>query len=310
METRMIRLLTQIGNILRGKTIRDRQTRTGYLFVLPCIMFFVVTFMWPAGYSLYLSFHKFSFTGPPVFEGLRAYQSVLHDGLFWSSMQRTLYLLLLTVPATLILSLALALAFTSLVGGATRSFFRAVYFLPVITSAVAVAFVWRWLYDGQNGLVNEFLRVFGMRGQNWLADPKLVLPSIAVMIIWSRLGFDMIIFIAGLQSIPDQYYEVAKIDGAGAWARFRHITLPLLNAQLVLVIIFEVINGLKVFDMPYIATQGGPANASRVAVFHIYDLAFTWNKLDQAVVAALFLFLLIMAATVLQWRLLRHPVEY
>jgi multiple sugar transport system permease protein len=306
----MFRFLRPAFNILTGKTIYDRQTRTGYLFVLPCIIFFIVTFMWPAGYGLYLSFHKFSFTGPPVFEGLRAYQAVWRDSLFWSSMLRTVYLLGMTVPATLIASLAAALAFTSLVKGPARSFFRAVYFLPVITSAVAVAFVWRWLYDGQYGLVNLFLGWFGVPAQNWLADPKLVLPAISVMTIWSRLGFAMIILIAGLQSIPEQYYEAAKIDGAGAWSRFRHITLPLLNAQLVLVIIFEVINGLKIFDMPYVATQGGPANASRVAVFHIYDLAFTFNKLDQAVVAALFLFVVIMAVTVLQWRLLRHPVEY
>ncbi len=306
----MANLATRAYNIARGKTIYDRHMRTGYLFALPCVLFSIVTFIWPAGYSLYLSVHRFSFSGAATFEGLRAYQAVFRDSLFWSSMERTLYLLGLTVPATLVLSLAVALAFTSLVRGPVRSTLRAVYFLPVITSAVAVGFVWRWLYDGNNGLINEFLRLFSIPGQNWLADIKLVLPSIAVMNIWYRLGFDMIIFIAGLQSIPEEFYEAAKIDGAGAWARFRHITLPLLNAQLVLVVIFEVINGLKIFDIPYVATQGGPANASRVAVFHIYDLAFTWNKLDQAVVAALLLFLVIMAATVLQWRVLRRPVEY
>ena len=210
----------------------------------------------------------------------------------------------------MILALAVSLVLNNVVRRGVRSFFRAVYFLPVVTSAVAVAFVWRWLYDPQNGLINEFLRWFGIAGQNWLADPKLVLPSIAVMNIWARLGFDMIIFIAGLQSIPEQYYEAAKLDGAGAWGRFRHITLPLLNAQIVLIAIFEVINGLKIFDLPYVATAGGPANASRVAVFHIYDLAFTWNRMDQAVVAALFLFLLILASTLVQWRVVRRPVDY
>ena len=306
----MARLIMSIFNVLRGKTIHDRHIRTGYLFALPCIVFSLVTFIWPVGYGLYLTVHKFSFSGEPVFEGLKAYQAVLRDKLFWSSMWRTLYLLVLSVPATMILSLAVSLVLNNVVRRGVRSFFRAIYFLPVVTSAVAVAFVWRWLYDPQNGLINEFLHWFGIAGQNWLADPKLVLPSIAVMNIWSRLGFDMIIFIAGLQSIPEQYYEAAKLDGAGAWGRFRHITLPLLNAQIVLIAIFEVINGLKIFDLPYVATAGGPANASRVAVFHIYDLAFTWNRMDQAVVAALFLFLLILASTLVQWRVVRRPVDY
>ena len=306
----MTKRLMRIFNVMRGKTIHDRHVRTGYLFALPCVLFSIVTFIWPVGYGVYLSFHKFSFTGAPVFEGLKAYQVVLHDTLFWSSMKRTLYLLLLSVPATMILALSVSLIFTSLLRGAARSFLRAVYFLPVITSAVAVAFVWAWLYDPQNGLINEILGWFGIHGHSWLSDPKLVLPSLGVMVIWSRLGFDMIILIAGLQSIPEQYYEAAKIDGAGPWSRFRHITLPLLNAQLVLIAIFEVINGLKIFDLPYVATAGGPANSSRVAVFHIYDLAFTWNRLDQAVVAAMFLFLLILVVTMVQWRVLRRPVEY
>ena len=130
------------------------------------------------------------------------------------------------------------------------------------------------------------------------------------MNIWARLGFDMIIFIAGLQSIPEQYYEAAKLDGAGAWGRFRHITLPLLNAQLVLVIIFEVINGLKIFDLPYVATQGGPANASRVAVFHIYDLAFTWNRHGSGRSGGSVPVPPDLGVTVLQWRVVRRPVEY
>ncbi len=306
----MTKPLMRIANVLRGKTIHDRHMRTGYLFALPCVLFSIVTFIWPVGYGIYLSFHKFSYTGAPVFEGLRAYQAVLGDQLFWSSMKRTLYLLLLSVPATMILALAVSIVFTNLLRGTARSFLRAVYFLPVITSAVAVAFVWSWLYDPQHGLVNELLRGIGLPGKSWLSDPGLVLPSLGVMVIWSRLGFDMIILIAGLQSIPDQYYEAAKIDGAGPWSRFRHITLPLLNAQLVLIAIFEVINGLKIFDLPYVATAGGPANSSRVAVFHIYDLAFTWNRLDEAVVAAMLLFVVILAVTMVQWRVLRRPVEY
>lgn len=306
----MTKLMLRIVNILRGKTIHDRHIRAGYLFALPCIVFSLVTFIWPAGYGLYMTVHKFSFSGEPVFEGLKAYQAVLRDTLFWSSMWRTLYLLVLSVPAIMILSLLVSLVLTNVARRGVRSFFRAVYFLPVVTSAVAVAFVWRWLYDPLNGLINEFLRWFGIDGQNWLSDPKLVLPSLAVMNIWSRLGFDMIIFVAGLQSIPEQYYEAAKLDGAGRLGRFAHVTLPLLNPQIVLVAIFEVINGLKIFDLPYVATAGGPANASRVAVFHIYDLAFTWNRMDQAVVAALFLFLLILVSSTLQWRVVRRPVEY
>ncbi len=144
----------------------------------------------------------------------------------------------------------------------------------------------------------------------WLTSATQVLPSLAFMNIWSRLGFDMIIFWAGLRGIPSIYYEAAMIDGASPFQRFRNITLPLLNPQIVLVTVIEVINVLKIFDIPYIATQGGPANASRVAVLHIYDLAFSWNRIGEASVAALFLFVTIMVATVLQWKVLRRPVEY
>jgi multiple sugar transport system permease protein len=297
-------------NILRGKSLYDRENRNGYLFVLPCIIFFSVTLFWPLGYGLYMTFNKLNFNGTFSFIGLQAYSAVLHDRQFWISLKNTLYLLVCSVPPTLILSLAAALLFTSLANGMVRSAFRAVYFLPVITSSVAVAFVWSWLFMPQNGLINEVLRLVGIRPQAWLFDTKEVIPSLAIMTVWMRLGFDMIIFIAGLQAIPEEFYEAAKLDGAGPLARFRHITLPLLNPQIVLVTIFEVMTSLKAFDLPYVATQGGPVNASRVVVFHIYDLAFRWNRMSEAVVAAVFLFLLIMAVTIIQWRMLRRPVEY
>ena len=175
---------------------------------------------------------------------------------------------------------------------------------------VAVAFVWSWIYQPDIGLLNAALRAVGAKGQMWLSSPKQVLPSLAVMNIWVRLGFDMVIFWAGLHGIPAEYYDAAKVDGAGSWARLRHITLPLLNPQIVLVAIIEIINALKVFDLVFIATSGGPVNASRVVVLHIYDLAFSWNKMGQASSVAMYLFAIILVVTIAQWKLLGRRVEY
>ena len=305
-----MRAITRVGDIIRGKSVKDKQIRAAYVFIIPCVLFFIVTFIYPTFYAFWLTLQKWSFIGAPEFVGFEQYIRVFHDSLFWKSMKNTLVLALLSVPPTMVLALGAALLFNAATAFPFRRLFRAIYFLPVITSSVAIAFVWDWLYQPQIGLFNAILTTLGLPRQMWLTSATEVLPSLALMNIWARLGFDMVIFWAGLRGIPRIYYEAAMIDGASPFQRFRHITLPLLNPQIVLVTVIEVINVLKIFDIPYIATRGGPANASRVAVLHIYDLAFTWNRVGEASVAALFLFACIMVATLLQWRVLRRPVEY
>ncbi len=302
--------MTRVLDVVTGRSIRGRQIRTAYLFVLPTILFFLLTFTYPAIQAFWLSLNKWTIVGNPEFVGLSQYANVLGDRLFWTSVKNTAVLTLLSVPLTMALALLAAVLFHSASELPLRNLFRSLYFLPVITSSVAVAFVWSWIYQPDIGLLNAFLETLGIPGQRWLSSPQQVLPSLAAMNIWMRLGFDMIIFWAGLQGIPSVYYDAAKVDGAGAFERFWFITLPLLNPQIVLVAIIEIINALKIFDMVFIATSGGPVNASRVAVLHIYDLAFSWNKMGEASAVAVLLFVVIMMVTILQWQILSRRTEY
>jgi ABC-type sugar transport system permease subunit len=248
--------------------------------------------------------------GEPQFVGFAQYAQIFGDKLFWISMKNTAMLTLLSVPATITLAIVAAVLFHSASRLPLRNVFRSIYFLPVITSSVAVAFVWSWIYQPDIGLLNALLEGVGIPGQRWLSSPQQVLPSLGIMNIWMRLGFDMIIFWAGLQSIPSVYYDAAKVDGAGPFEQFWFITLPLLNPQIVLVAIIEIINSLKLFDLVFVATSGGPVNSSRVAVLHIYDLAFSWNKMGEASAVAVVLFVVIMLVTVAQWKFLSKGTEY
>ena len=302
--------MTRAINILVGKRVRDRQIRTAYLFILPVILYFLLTFIYPTLHAFWLSLNKWSIAEGSQFVGLRQYSDVLGDKLFWTSMRNTVILAFLSVPLTMALAMLAAVLFHSASHFPLRNLFRAIFFLPVITSSVAVAFVWSWIYQPDIGLLNAFLEALGIKGQMWLSSPTQALPSVAIMSVWMRLGFDMIIFSAGLAGIPAVYYDAAKVDGAGPVARFWHITLPLLNPQIVLVAVIEIINALKVFDLVYIATSGGPVNSTRVVVLHIYDLAFSWNKMGEASAVAILLFAIIAVVTIGQWKLLSRRVEY
>jgi multiple sugar transport system permease protein len=312
METTLRLPFKGVRQFVLGKSVKDKQTRAAYLFILPALAFFAVHYIFPVLYDLYLTVFRFSFVEAPTFAGLEFYVAVFRDKLFWRSLGNTFYLALLSVPATMALSLVVAALLDGVKNRLVQNVFRTVYFLPVVTSGVAIAFVWSWMFEPSPnvGLINTVLARLGLPARMWLTSTKEVMPSIAIMNIWARLGFDMIIFMAGLQSIPEVYYEAARMDGASRVRSFFHITLPLLNPQIVLVAVYEVINVLKTFDIPYVATDGGPANASRVAVLHIYDKAFRFNGLNEATVAALMLFVIILAITVLQWRLLNRPVDY
>jgi multiple sugar transport system permease protein len=216
----------------------------------------------------------------------------------------------MSVPGTVFFSLLAALAFQSRTRLPLRGFFKTTYFMPLVVSLVAVAFVWKWMYNPSIGMLNNILRMLSMPEQGWLDDTGQVLPSLAIMYIWARLGFAMVIFIAGLESIPNDYYDAAAIDGASRWQQFWHITFPLLNPQLVLVIILEMITSLRTFELPYMAANGGPAHASRTVVLHIYDSAFQYFRMSGAAAAAIILFLIILILTLVQRRLFSRQVEY
>jgi multiple sugar transport system permease protein len=288
----------------------DRRSRAGFLFVLPALLFFGSVFLLPLAQSILYSFYRIQPGGARQFAGLSRYEKVLTDSTFWTAVGNTLQLLLFSVPVTVVLALAVALGLNRIISLKWRNVWAAMYFLPFATSLVAAALVWQWIYDPVYGFLNYALSFVGIPPQKWLQSLSQVLPSISAISVWVRIGFDTMIFLAALQSIPAEYYEAARIDGANAWQRLRYVTLPMLNAQIVMVCILELIFNFKIFDQVYATTQGGPAGASQTVIMLLYDTAFKFFRFGEASVMAVFVFVTLMAATLVQWRLFRKPVEY
>ncbi len=296
---------------LKLSLARVHEERTGWFFVAPVMLYVVVVFVLPVLFMLYLAVFRWSpIEGSGTFVGLKLIQDTLTDPLMWTSFLNSGMFLLASVPATVILSLLAAAAFSNRSPLPFKGLFKVAYFLPLVTSLAATAFIWLWMFNPSYGLFNALLKTVGLPGLNWLNDTEQVIPSLAIMYVWVRLGFDMAIFLAGLEGIPEEYYEAAKLDGAGTIQSFANITLPLLNPQLVMVGVVEVITALRTFDLPYLATHGGPVNASRTVVLHIYDTAFHYNEMSKASVAALVLFVVILVITAIQMRLTSRQVDY
>jgi multiple sugar transport system permease protein len=287
-----------------------RQRRAGFCFVLPALAYFSLVFLVPLLESVIGSFYRTIPGGESRFVGTRLYAKVLGDPSFWQAVGNTVSLLVMSVPATVVLALAVALALHRLASLRWRSAWTAMYFLPFSVSLVAAALIWQWMYDPIYGFLNHLLGRAGLPPQKWLQSLDMVRPSLALVNVWVRLGFDTIIFLAALQAIPAEYYESASIDGAGPARALRHVTLPLLNPQIVMVTILELIFNFKVFDTVYATTQGGPAGASQTVIMLLYDTAFKYFRLGEASVMAVFVFVSLLLATLLQWRLFRRQVEY
>jgi len=292
------------------KSYMDRQHRVGFLFVLPALLFFGSVFLLPLVQSVMYSFYRIAPGGASQFVGLRLYEKVLTDSTFWVAIRNTIQLLLLSVPTTVICALAVALGLNRIASLKWRNVWAAMYFLPFATSLVAAALIWQWIYDPVYGFLNYALSFVGIPPQKWLQSLFQVRPAIAAVNVWVRIGFDTMIFLAALQSIPGEYYEAAAIDGASGAQRLRYLTLPLLNPQILMVCILELIFNFKIFDQVYATTQGGPASASQTVIMLLYDTAFKYFRMGDASVMAVFVFLTLLIATLLQWRIFRKPVEY
>jgi ABC-type sugar transport system permease subunit len=288
----------------------DRQRRAGFLFVLPALLFFGCVFLLPLAQSVAHSFYRNVPGGATQFVGLRLYEKVFTDSIFWAAVTNTIHLLLMSVPAVVICSFAVALGLNRIASLKWRNVFAAMYFLPFAASLVAASLVWQWIYHPVYGILNAALGVLGIPPQKWLQSLTQVRPSIAAVNVWVRIGFDTMIFLAALQSLPPEYYEAASIDGASAWQRLRHITVPLLNPQILMVCILELIFNFKIFDQVYATTQGGPASASQTVIMLLYDTAFKYFRFGDASVIAVFVFVTLLVVTLLQWRIFRKPVEY
>jgi ABC-type sugar transport system permease subunit len=281
---------------------RRRQIWIAYAFLAPSLIIFLIFRHAPAVASLIMGFFDWSLLAPPQFVGLSNYTALLHDPVFWRSLGNTGAYTLMTVPVDIIISLGLAALVNLKLPG--LRIFRLAYFIPVVTATAIISVVWRWLYQPA-GLVNEVLHVVGVPTIDWLSDTRFALPAIAVMAIWQQVGFNMLIFLAGLQSIPAELEEAARIDGAGRWAVFRNVILPLLRPVIVLAVILTTIGSFQVFDAAYVMTEGGPFYATTTLVFYIYQQAFEQYSMGYAAAIAFVLFLIILAISLLQRRILR-----
>jgi len=281
---------------------RRRQALIAYAFLAPSLVIFIIFRHGPAVASLILGFFEWSIVDPPRFVGLGNYASLLKDSIFWRALRNTVVYTLLTVPSDILLSLGLAVLLNQKLPG--LKLFRLAYFAPVVTATAVVAIVWRWLYQPA-GLVNGALGAIGLPAVNWLSSPTWALPAIAIMAVWKHAGYNMLIFLAGLQGIPVELEEAARIDGAGRWAVFRNVTLPLLRPVFVLVTILTTIGSFQVFDAAYVMTNGGPYYATTTLVYYIYSNAFDRYQMGYAAAISFVLFWIILAVSLLQRRFLK-----
>lgn len=292
-----------------------REILWAYAFLSPAFFFLLVLILFPILFAFWISLHDWSLIPREFpFIGVQNYVEAVRDQLTIKSLKNTLIYTIGAVPVGMFISLILALVMNQ-DNLPFRTWFRTVYFIPVITSWVAVSFVWVWMFEPRWGLVNSFLALFGITGIKWLASPVWALPAIMIVSIWKGLGYNMVIFLAGLQGIPREMHEAAKIDGANRWQSFWSITFPLLNPTIVFITVTAVIGSLQVFTPAVIMTTrqgeaGGPINSTRVMVYHIYSTAFRYNRLGYGAALAFLLFILILVVTLVQLRLTQREVEY
>ena len=289
---------------------RQRRNIIAFIaFIAPNFILLSIFTFWPIIYSLYLSFFKWNMIAPvKKFIGMKNYSSLMQDPIFWKVVKNTFYLAAGTVFIKLAIALMLALLLNRRMRG--RNLYRAIIFSPTFTTSVAVAMVWGWILDPTYGLFRVLLNSIGLRSPNWLTDIHWSMPAVIIVIIWRSLGYDMVFFLAGLQSIPKDLYDAAKVDGASKLQLFRYVTFPLLSPTTFFLTIVSVVGALKAFDIIAIMTDGGPMNSTNVFVLYLYQNAFEWFKTGYASAIALILFVLIMGITLIQTRLSKRWVHY
>lgn len=278
------------------------------LFVLPSLLLLALFVVYPILNAFYLSLHNYNLLEPPVWNGLGRYALLWDDDRFWKALGNTLLFALMTVPVGTVISLLLAV----LINQPLRAIylFRTAYYLPVVTSFVAVSFIWLWIYEPQFGLLNQFLENLGLPTFAWLRDPNTAMLSIAILSIWKNAGYNMIIFLAGLQGVPEYLYEAAEIDGAGPVQRFWHITVPMLSPTTFFVFVVYFIGALQMFTQSWILTQGGPLDSTLTVVYLIYQNGFEFLKMGSAAAMSVILFVIIAIVTFINTRIVRYDTHF
>lgn len=291
-----------------------KASTAGWVFAGPALTVIGVFFGLPVLAALALSLTDFDIyaladIGNLRFVGFDNYLNLLQNPLFWRALGNTMYFVVVGVPLSIAVSLGAALLLHSKLGY-LKPFFRTAYFAPVVTTVVAVAVIWRYLFHTRYGLVNWALSGLGIDPIDWLGDPTWAMPTIILFAVWKNFGYNMIIFLAGLQAIPEDLYEAARIDGASPWRQFRHVTLPMLGPVLVLVGILTLAGYFQLFAEPYVITQGGPLQSTVSVLYLMYEEGFKWWNLGNASAVAFLLFVLMTAVTSgLLWFARRKGVE-
>ena len=285
---------------MKKKTNRD--ILPAVLFLAPFLFFYIVFMVYPICKGFYLSLRDVKINLTSTYIGFENYQVLMQDKAFWNAMKNTLIYTVFNTPVLVLGGLGLALILNAKLRGNT--FFRMVYFLPFVLSISVVAYIFKFILQPYNGLLNSILHMLGVRKEiMWLQDPKLVWIGIVAMTLWSGVGFNMIMFLAGLQEIDENLYEAAEMDGAGPWKKFFYITLPGLRNVTLMVTVLQTIASMKVFSHTFLLTKGGPGTATRSIVHYIYVKAFTDNKLGMASAMSVILLVIMMIFSVIQFRI-------
>ncbi|SEL74495.1 carbohydrate ABC transporter membrane protein 1, CUT1 family [Paenibacillus sp. cl141a] len=293
----------------------DHEGRWGLLMASPYLLHFIIFVAGPLAASLYFSFSDYDMLNPPEWSGLDNFRRMAEDSMFWRSLWNTLYFAVLFVPLQTFLALVLAVALNQRLKG--LKWFRMAHFIPVISSWTVILYVADAVFNPRFGLANTLLAKLGLAGQGWLQDPKLAIPLLVFIAVWKGIGYIMVIYLAGLQSVPGDLYEAAEIDGAGALRKFRYITVPLISPTTFLVVIMSTISTFQAFEQIYVLTgrgdissAGGPNNSSLVMMLYLYREGFTFMRMGYASAIAWVLFMILFLLTLIQLRAQKKWVHY
>jgi multiple sugar transport system permease protein len=312
--------------------MRKSKDLSGYLFILPALLIIILFRFYPILQAIRMSFFKWGMAGPLYTVGLKNFSRLLIDTKFYQSLGNTFWYVVSAVPLTIFFSLLFAQMLNQKISG--RGVYRTLYYLPVVTSIVAISVVWKWIFNPDRGILNAMFGIFGVEGLKWLNDargvfeiiltpfhiapsgffagPSIALCALIIMAVWHNIGYCVIIALAGLQNVPEQYYEAARIDGAGPWKTFRHVTLPLISPTIFYLMITQSIFAFNTFTPVYVMTQppGGPLGTTKLVVFYLYEQAFKLWNLGYANAIAFVVFIIIFFLTQFQKRFIERRVHY
>jgi multiple sugar transport system permease protein len=286
---------------------RRMDTIAFFAFASPWIIGFIGLTLIPMGASMYISMTDWNILSPPNWIGVKNYIKIFTDPLFYHSVKVTLYYSVFSVPLGIILSVFVAILLNNKIRGIRM--FRTVVYLPAVISGVVVALMWSWVYNPDYGILNSFLRIFHIRGPGWIYDQYWAIPSLVIMSLWG-IGGSMVLYLAGLQNIPPEFYEAAHIDGANFWYRLIHITLPGISPVLFFTLLTGIIGALQTFTQSFVMTSGGPNQATHFYAYYIYKNAFSWRKMGEACAQAWILFIIIFVMTLAAFKLTGGRIYY